>query len=892
MYGAKLDSVHNVLHFEQKAWMEQYIEFNIEKCVQAANEFEKYFLIYGKSLQDVHQKRDIRVVFRYDTIYMAAELIGHPTFQERQIIDENLFLIEISEFCYYMCTILPPPALYLLYCDSDSLTYSVACGNVFKVITPDLKAWFDTYNYVLDNPREQRPYRSYERCAGRIVTHFMGLHPKLYAYTVANEQCINKAKGVKSNILQKIRYKDYRDCLKNYTRVLGNQYNFHSRGHKVYAECVTKVVFLGLDNKRYIQADGVSTLSWELYKIPKNEGVVKSPSTQLKLEHIGDTATHLLLDRPSRRSRLRAHFCLPSPSGHGQPCDLAAGDRVTAAVAQKLRWPQPWRFSQHGALSLCNPTWSSAAGANRRKRRVWVEPLNIKVLRADEGEVRRVWNSTGMKGREKLEIPEKARISRHDSHTCGYPEDVGTAASSRSAGQDETLSIPRHQHYNYTPTYTINFLLIHVGRTTFCMLYKTQHRSTVGQLAWKYWLINAVHDKAGFEPRYRHLELFKCFVVLADLRTAKGNGKPLVMHPVWLPWEQRRSRHRNVAGWGFAQLQSCIAHDVTPGTGTHKYVLQANSDTTSVGHVAIWTEEATGKLALFGTSEHWPLLGPGWVLAPPRLESVIPEIMCNCLGGGRCLQEVAIRGVADVKILMCLNMTKLLYIKGATPCLQSGEGPASRDKIRRVSVAKVAKSPSDKLFVSKFVWVRVPGLKTIMQQQSKSVQQGLTTLTAGLQALASQMWTIYELEGVSTFQPDSHVVTIYCTVYVKGSLVTRPFIVLHKTSLNTLQTVVVEHRADDWNKEACFQICLIRSSDVDGLPLLVPLQAHPVSSDFLTQSKMDCLPSRTLLRNDLHRRVLEVRSRKEYDGRKREHSEKPLRAEAAPVTFTRARICG
>ncbi|KAJ8878497.1 hypothetical protein PR048_019075 [Dryococelus australis] len=69
---------------------------------------------------------------------------------------------------------------------------------------------------------------------------------QIYAYVVANEQCICTAKGVKSNVLQSLRYEDYRDCLENCTRVLGTQYQLRSHAHEVYTESVTKVVLSGL----------------------------------------------------------------------------------------------------------------------------------------------------------------------------------------------------------------------------------------------------------------------------------------------------------------------------------------------------------------------------------------------------------------------------------------------------------------------------------------------------------------------------------------------------------------------------------------------------------------------------------------------------------------------
>ncbi|KAJ8889718.1 hypothetical protein PR048_009219 [Dryococelus australis] len=90
MYGVKLDSVHHVLHFEQKAWMAPYIDNMSISFLKLKNNN-----VYGKTLQNVLQESDIRVVSRYDMIYGAAELIEHPTFQAWQIIDENFVLIKM-----------------------------------------------------------------------------------------------------------------------------------------------------------------------------------------------------------------------------------------------------------------------------------------------------------------------------------------------------------------------------------------------------------------------------------------------------------------------------------------------------------------------------------------------------------------------------------------------------------------------------------------------------------------------------------------------------------------------------------------------------------------------------------------------------------------------------
>ena len=42
--GMKLTKIHKMLEFEHSDWMKKYIDFNTEKRIKAANDFEKDFL--------------------------------------------------------------------------------------------------------------------------------------------------------------------------------------------------------------------------------------------------------------------------------------------------------------------------------------------------------------------------------------------------------------------------------------------------------------------------------------------------------------------------------------------------------------------------------------------------------------------------------------------------------------------------------------------------------------------------------------------------------------------------------------------------------------------------------------------------------------------------------
>ena len=299
-HGLKLKKIHRAIKFEQKEILKPYIEFNTEKRKNARNDFEKDIFkllnnaVFGKTMEDKRKHLDFEIVSD-ERRFMKC--VNNPSFKHSHIINENLVgvekqkpklkldkpifigmsILDLSKqhmYKFYYDVMKPKYGenIRMVYTDTDSFVFHTKTDDIYqdlKEINDEMDfSGYDKNHKCYDATNKKVLGKFKDECEGKIMTGFIGLRPKCYAFKIhGDDKEYKKCKGTaKNTVKRKIKYDDYNKVLET-NEVIHRSFNsIRSKNHKIFSINTTKVSLNSYENKRY-WTTSVHSLAYGHYEI-------------------------------------------------------------------------------------------------------------------------------------------------------------------------------------------------------------------------------------------------------------------------------------------------------------------------------------------------------------------------------------------------------------------------------------------------------------------------------------------------------------------------------------------------------------------------------------------------------------------------------------------------
>ena len=212
-----------------------HLDFSTKLRTAAASDIEKDFYklmnnsVFGKTIENIRKHRNIKLVtnreaylkffmkpnFKSGTLFgknlMGCEMgkikvvMNKPVYLGQAVLD--LSKIVMYEFHYNYMKQKYPEGLTLCYMDMDSLIYDIETDDFYKDMAEDVKDRFDTSGYNLSRPLPVGLNKKViglmkDDLGGEIMTEFVTLRPKMYAYKTGSTES-KKCKGIKKCVVKR-----------------------------------------------------------------------------------------------------------------------------------------------------------------------------------------------------------------------------------------------------------------------------------------------------------------------------------------------------------------------------------------------------------------------------------------------------------------------------------------------------------------------------------------------------------------------------------------------------------------------------------------------------------------------------------------------------------------
>ena len=214
--------------------------------------------VFGKTMKNVRNHRDINIV---TTNKQRNKLVSEPNYHTTKHISENLLIIEMKKtevkmnkpiylglsvldiaktlmYKFWYDYIKPKygDRAKLCYTDTDTFVIFIKTEDFYENIANDVES-FDTSNY---NENDERPlpidknkkvYGLFkDELDGKIMTEFVALRAKTYAYLNEDGSEHKKAKGTKMCVIKReLMFENYKNSFFNDEIILKLQQRFKRR---------------------------------------------------------------------------------------------------------------------------------------------------------------------------------------------------------------------------------------------------------------------------------------------------------------------------------------------------------------------------------------------------------------------------------------------------------------------------------------------------------------------------------------------------------------------------------------------------------------------------------------------------------------------------------------
>jgi hypothetical protein len=221
-------------------------------------------------------------------------LLNKPVYVGMSILDISKTLM--YDFHYNtMMKQYGPEKCRLLFTDTESLCYHIKTDDVYQDMTHN-KEVYDFSEYPIDHILHDKKNSAVigkmkDETAGRPIIEFVGVKPKMYAirtsfkkdeiggvkikikedesieFKILNPES-KKAKGVNKMVVKnEMNLSDYKDVLEQKMILKKSQNAIRSYKHQLYSISQNKIALSGIDTKRHIKDDGISSFAYGHYQI-------------------------------------------------------------------------------------------------------------------------------------------------------------------------------------------------------------------------------------------------------------------------------------------------------------------------------------------------------------------------------------------------------------------------------------------------------------------------------------------------------------------------------------------------------------------------------------------------------------------------------------------------